>query len=282
MKIDAQLRESNLARKPRHVALEGEYLAADFKACQTYPLVDAAREGRALQALVDARSEDGVCAFTKSWGFLHDRIEGGRRTDRFPLALFHLHQRYFLALTRLSTAVRCNVASDSEDRAKIAAALLALKASRTQRDAYLYRRPPTTGVDMCLTAPEQAFADQGVPASELVQARSENRQVFLPEYAARTLASELDVLQHLRPVRKSGGWAFEEIPIVVTLVQVLCWTVRSRYRVLHHYFCEACGQEAISGRSDARFCKPECSTRVRVARFRQQRKAAAARARSRS
>jgi hypothetical protein len=278
MPADTQPRASILWRKPSQVTLDGDYLVANFSAGQTYPILDAVHKGRALQGLVNARTDDDVCTFTKSWGFLHVRLEGGR-TDRFPLALFHLHRQYFLALTRLSTALRFKTGKDSQGGAKIGAALLALKTSRAQRDAYVFRRQREEAMDTWLTEPEQVLADEGVPASELVQARSENRRIGLTEFAARTLASQLSVETHLRPVRKGGRWAFEERPIVRSLEQVLRWTVPSRYRVLHHFFCDACGREAISGRSDARFCTPECGTRDRVARFRQ-READAASARA--
>src|SRR4051812_1210934 len=108
MAANATLRGSITWRTPRHVRLDGDHVVADFNGHQTYPILAAAHEGRALQALVNARTEEDVCVFTRSWGFLHDWTKGGR-TDRFPLALFYRHQQYFLALTRLSVAVRRNV-----------------------------------------------------------------------------------------------------------------------------------------------------------------------------
>ncbi len=232
-------------RKPRHVTLDSGYLVADVQQESRYPILEAAHDGRALRGLIDARTEDEVCQFTMNWGFLHVWFGAGRR-DRFPLALFRLHRQYFLALARL------------------------------------YQRQPNRVLDGGLTESEQALADQGVPTTEPLLARGEsNRTVPLPEYAARTLASELNGLQRLRPVRNGRQWAFEEIPIVYSLEQILRWSVRSRYQVLHHYLCESCGGESINWRADARFCSPECGTRARVQRFRQRQKATASRARSR-
>ncbi len=263
-------------RKPRHVTLDSGYLVADVQQESRYPILEAAHDGRALRGLIDARTEDEVCQFTMNWGFLHVWFGAGRR-DRFPLALFRLHRQYFLALARLSSAVR----SRAQDR-EIKAALLALKTTQAEREAYVYQRQPNRVLDGGLTESEQALADQGVPTTEPLLARGEsNRTVPLPEYAARTLASELNGLQRLRPVRNGRQWAFEEIPIVYSLEQILRWSVRSRYQVLHHYLCESCGGESINWRADARFCSPECGTRARVQRFRQRQKATASRARSR-
>jgi predicted RNA-binding Zn-ribbon protein involved in translation (DUF1610 family) len=266
-------------RKPHSVTLEDGFLvAADFERSPTYPLLEAAREGRALNALFDARADDEVCAFTQNWGFLHYRGDGGR-WDRFPLALYHLHRNYLFALARLSTALRAR----RQNQADIAAALLALKTSRSGREAYLYQRSPSGILEATLTEPERALADQGVPTSVLVQARYETRalsnngptKTALSEYAAWTLASELPVQHRLRPLKHSTRttrhpWSLEEVPIVSSLEDVLRWTIRSRYQVLHHFFCESCGNEAISRRTDTRFCSPQCGTRARVQRFRRE------------
>lgn len=285
---------TDLWRKPQRVTLEEGYLvAADFETCPTYPLQEAAQEGRALRALIEARTEDQVCQFTKNWGFLHHRVEQGRR-DRFPVALFRIHQRHFLALARLCVAVRTR----PNDRSETATALGALKTSRDARAAYLYppagaRRDavrdasPSIGVagmrtlEECLTNPERALVDQGVPILVLLAARTEGgRMLSLGEYAARTIASEVssDLQSKWCPVWQTAGrrpqhgyWTFEEIPIVHALEQVLRWTVRSRYQVLNHYFCEGCGGESTSWRADARFCSEECGTRARVQRFRRKR-----------
>lgn len=289
MTVICQPGPTDVWRKPRRVALSDGVLLADFGKCATYPLLDAARDGRALQALSEAETEAEACRFTQNWGFLHHRFESGR-WDRFPLALFRLHRRYFLALARLCEAVRSRPFDTGESRA----ALRALKASRAEREAYIY---PTTdarrnavrdalqsiGVadggasENSLTTAERALADQGVPIPVLVMARGERRStVSLTEYAARTVALELSagLLSHWRPVlhkgsgRQYGGWDFEDIPIVNSLQDVLMWTVRLRYRVLHHFFCESCGRESTSWRSDKRFCSAECGTRARVQRFR--------------
>ena len=278
-------------RKSRHVTLDGGYLVADVQQESLYPILEAAHDGRALQALSDAHTDDAVCEFTKNWGFLHARFEGGRR-DRFPLALFRAHQQFFLALARLCEAVRTR----PYDREEITAALLALKTSRAERDAYLSANlSALTGerrLKESLTNAEQALADQGVPIFVLLGAGGEGSgTIDLAEYAARTVASELSAgLQYcLRPMwratgkgRQDGYWTFEDIPIVFSLEQVLQWTFRSRYHVLHHYFCTGCGHEAISGRADVRFCSEACGTRVRVAQWRARKAAAKRKAARRS
>lgn len=277
-------------RKPHRVTIDDGYLVADPSQEAAYPIFDAA-DGRALRALSDAHTDEGACAFTTRWGFLHARFEGGQ-WDRFPLALFRLHRQYFLALVRLCEAVRTR----PHDRTEIGTALLALKTSRAARDTSLYPSPDarsdplhaalqsfgiTEGrtLEDSLTADEQALVDQGVPTTELVMARGEGRGTLdLAEYAARTVASELGAglsLRSLRPVwcatgkgRQQGYWEFEDVPIMISLEQVLRWSVRSWFHVLHHYVCESCGREAIASRADERFCSEACGTRMRVARWR--------------
>lgn len=287
--ISRAITPTEVWRKPRRVTLDEGYLVADVERESLYPILDAAGDGRALQALSDARTDDAACAFTKTWGFLHVWFEG-RRRDRFPLPLFRLHQRYFFALVRLCAAVRTR----PDDQEEIAAALLALKASRAERETYLYPQSDarhkavrtalqsigvaeTRTPEDYLTNAEHALVDQGVPMGVLFAARGERRgTIGLPEYAARTVASELSGVQYrVRPVWRAAGhgqpggsWGLEEIPIVDSLEQVLRLTVRSRFDVLHHYFCEGCGRAVINGRAGARFCSETCATRVRVAQWR--------------
>jgi hypothetical protein len=258
MTMDTSLDEPIFWRRPSRVTLQGEYLVAGGSETK-YPLLSAAHEGYALRAFVDAATTDEVCQFTKNWGFLHARLEEGR-WDRFPLKLFHFHRKHLLTLARLSSAVR----SEVPGRKELAEALRALKASQEDLESFVYRRQPSRSLDKSLRESERALSD-------------ERRRVSLAEYAARALASELSGQQTLRPVKRSTRkgrhfWAFEEVPMAYSLEQVLRWTLRSQYRVLHYFLCESCGKGSMARRTDTRFCSPECGTRVRVQRLRKKRR----------
>lgn len=248
-------------RKPRHVEVKDEHLFADFAAGSVYPLLEAAQDGRALRALIDARTDEEVCRFTQNWGLLYSRSEG-LRVARFPLDLFHLERVKFLAIAQLSSALR------SEAPHEIMRALQALRTVNVQRLARIYGRQLRDHVREQLPEHERALADLGIPLSQLLRARRENRKVSLQEHAAQALAAELQMPQFLRAVRKDREWRLEDVPAADTLEQVLRWSYRSQYRGLHHFFCEGCGQASVTRRSDARFCSEKCGGRIRVRRFR--------------
>lgn len=283
-------------RRPTHVTLDGAYLVADVKGEMTYELLRAAKDGRALQDLIDADTDEAVCQFTRRWGFLHTRFESGRR-DRFPLQLFRQHQQYFLALARLCKAVR----TEPNDIEEITAALRVLTTSRDARTGCASAaRIPTAGADRLadrLTDRErQLLTDQVVPVQVLLEAHTEERDtsaISIPEYAARTIAFELsaDLLSHLQPVRlsankrqqrKRGSWIFKEVPILFTLEQVLRWTIRSRLDTLHHFFCASCGREQLGQRADQQYCNEKCAGRTRALRWRQSHPKPSARGRGRT
>ena len=72
--------------KPTRVAIDGDYLSADFGA-ETYPLEGAIDKARALRDLVRIDTKEDARQFTEDWGFLL-RGWGNEQTARFPLQLF--------------------------------------------------------------------------------------------------------------------------------------------------------------------------------------------------
>ena len=246
--------------KPRRVMVDGGYLIADFSGGFEYPLLAAAKKGRALRALLDARTNDEVGEFTKGWGLLYQRLEGGR-SDRFPLDLFHIERRKFLAVIRLGTALRGSGTTVKRSLQELAA----VKAELRMR---IYGDHQTYSVRENLPEQDRALFDLGVPISQIVRARQQIRGISLHEHAAQALAAELHMPHFLRGVRQNREWTLEETPAVFTLEMVLRWSCRSQYRRFYHLFCASCGEAAVAQRSDARFCSERCGTRARVRRIR--------------
>jgi hypothetical protein len=297
------LSATELWRRPQRVVIADAHLIAeDFASSSMYPIWDAAYEGQALQALCDARSDAAAVAFTRAWGFLHLRKQRGR-LDRFPLELFHLQRAYLLALVQLSAAIR--------EGTDLSSALRALQTAKDGRQEFVRTaaEPDPAAVKARelfglgaestdpaplvndLTSSEWALIDQGIPINvlqigrvEFAQRQGDGSQPLtssLLAWAARTLAMELGAgLQlTLEPVRlpasdklPKGNWILIERPIVLSLEDVLRWSVRIQYERFHHYVCEGCGSPGLALRPDQRFCSDKCSTRVRIARWRRARK----------
>ena len=249
-------------KKPQGAYVDNRQLVLDFERCTTYPLLAAAEKGRALRAFLQARTEDDVIQFTKNWGVLYPRVTNDE-TDRFPLALFQAEREKLLALVQLGTTLRRSAGATTVTRA-----LQELKAARTKWHLQVYRREQSLEDLKALPVHERELADLGIPISQLLRARTAGRKVSLQEHAAEALAAALQLPQTLRAVRRDGKWQLHDAPAVHTLEEVLRLSYRSEYRVLRHFFCESCGEAAVSSRSDARFCGAKCGGNVRVRRFR--------------
>jgi hypothetical protein len=251
-------------QKPRNVRVVDGVLVLDGPDAMTYPLLEAAHDARALRALLDAQSEDELCQFTKNCGLLYPRLENGR-TDLFPLDVLRLHRQALVGLSLLAEGLRTG------DISGIGRALRQLKTSDEAMHRRVYRTEPNEPLVGDMTDEEARLREIGISAGRLLTARHARRHVTLEKHAADILAGALDVPQRLRASKHRGQWQLEEVLSAYTLEQVIRWSLRTRFRVVHHLLCESCGREAISFRSDRRFCSTECSSRFRVQRHRRNR-----------
>jgi hypothetical protein len=251
--------------KPRQVTNSAGILEVDFEGATPYSLLDAARDASALRALLDAQTDEQLSFFTSNWGLLYPRLKDGR-WDRFPLDLLRLHRQTLLALGNLAESIRTGGKSIDDPLKTI----LTLDEEMRTR---LYGTERANPLDSHLDAEERRLRDAGVPAEQLIAARYSNGRVSLEQHAAEILATRLDIPHRLRAVKTKRQWQFVQTPAPLSLEQVIRWSLLTRFRVIHYFLCESCGKEAVSFRSDARFCCDECSGRARVQRHRHNRPA---------
>jgi hypothetical protein len=248
------------------VRAEDGFLVANLDDVTRYPLLEAAHEARGLRALLDAHTVEQLCQFTKNWGFLYPRLDGGRR-DRFPLDLLELHRRELLALAKLCEVLRLNVSSETIETTQT---LKQLREIRRALSRWRFGDGPIAP-PQGLTPEEREYFNAGVPADQLLLSRHRTAGKTLQQHAADILATSLDTPQRLRAARHRHEWRLEYVPSAYTLEQVLKLSLQTRFRIVHRFLCESCGREAAAFRSNARFCSDECSGRQRVQRHRQKR-----------
>lgn len=259
-------------RRPRHVRVEVGFLLVDFEGCSTYPLLlQCAAEPQALSSLIAARTDEEACQFTERWGLLYEWLQEGR-TDRFPLDLFHLHRQHFLALARLSTALRSENRRDVKPAfGDLAETYLQLVQRRYAQQASRLRHSQSQNRNVGGTDAGAPLQDVGAPLSHVLMATLAPAS-NTAQRAAQELALQLEIPTRLQAVKRDKQWTFEDTPVVETLSSALLWLFRSRYRILRHYSCEGCGQASVAWRRDRRYCKSTCGTRVRVQRHRHKKK----------
>jgi hypothetical protein len=259
-KIDPSLKPSQVAQwiRPTEVTIGRGHLVAQLDFSQRYPLTEAVKKSGALAAFVAAADERRAVAFTRDWGLLY-WAGPPVRANEFPLELFFAERALLIGLLDLIAALK----STSESGVSTA-----LREYGVRKRALLNRNGVATPFESDLSDEESVLHSSGYAALDIFYARYLGGVAPPRDYAGRIVAEELLQSQTGNVSRIRGRLEMHAGVAWKSLSEALRWSVRARFKVLHHVVCESCDEHCVALRSDARFCSEKCATRSRMQRLR--------------